>query len=106
MGSRLFGKYFVSCRSVIILSLCLFLFSDQSAPLTLFPCRYNLQQVQRRHQKIIELAPAEGVKKETREAILSDAVRLLKSENYRNAGTVEFLVDKNGKVSEKFSTSG
>ena len=53
--------------------------------------------VQRRHQKVIELAPAEGLPEETRNAILSDAVRLLQSENYRNAGTVEFLVDKHGK---------
>lgn len=53
--------------------------------------------VQRRHQKVIELAPAENVKPETRAQILSDAVRLLKSARYRNAGTVEFLVDKHGK---------
>lgn len=53
--------------------------------------------VQRRHQKVIELAPAEGLKPETRQAILDDAVRLLASANYRNAGTVEFLVDKQGK---------
>lgn len=52
--------------------------------------------VQRRHQKVIELAPAEGVKPETRQAILNDAVKLLSSANYRNAGTVEFLVDKQG----------
>jgi len=53
--------------------------------------------VQRRHQKIIELAPAEGVDPKTREQILSDAVRMLKDAKYRNAGTVEFLVDKHGK---------
>lgn len=52
--------------------------------------------VQRRHQKVIELAPAEGLTPATRQAILDDAVRLLKSSKYRNAGTVEFLVDKNG----------
>ena len=52
--------------------------------------------VQRRHQKVIELAPAEGLKEETRNQILSDAVRLLSAAKYRNAGTVEFLVDKNG----------
>lgn len=54
--------------------------------------------VQRRHQKVIELAPASGLPNDVRNQILSDAVRLLKSENYRNAGTVEFLVDKHGKV--------
>jgi pyruvate carboxylase len=53
--------------------------------------------VQRRHQKVVELAPAQGVPQATREAILSDAVRILQDANYRNAGTVEFLVDNNGK---------
>jgi pyruvate carboxylase len=52
--------------------------------------------VQRRHQKVIELAPAEGLLPQTRQQILNDAVRLLSSEKYRNAGTVEFLVDKHG----------
>ena len=52
--------------------------------------------VQRRHQKVIELAPAEGLPTATRSAILSDAVRLLSNAKYRNAGTVEFLVDKHG----------
>jgi pyruvate carboxylase len=53
--------------------------------------------VQRRHQKVIELAPAEGLPAETRAAVLDDAVRLLSAAKYRNAGTVEFLVDKNGR---------
>lgn len=52
--------------------------------------------VQRRHQKVIELAPAEGLPELKRQAILDDAVRILKNAKYRNAGTVEFLVDKNG----------
>mmetsp|Transcript_20320 Transcript_20320/g.43985 ORF Transcript_20320/g.43985 Transcript_20320/m.43985 type:complete len:1262 (-) Transcript_20320:124-3909(-) len=52
--------------------------------------------VQRRHQKVIELAPAEGLPQATRRQILSDAVRLLSQAKYRNAGTVEFLVDKRG----------
>ena len=52
--------------------------------------------VQRRHQKVIELAPAEGLPPDTRKAILADACRLLSSAKYRNAGTVEFLVDKHG----------
>lgn len=53
--------------------------------------------VQRRHQKVIETAPAQGVPEETRAAILQDSVRLLSAAKYRNAGTVEFLVDKHGK---------
>ena len=52
--------------------------------------------VQRRHQKVVECAPAQDLSEETRAAILHDAVALLKSDNYLNAGTVEFLVDKKG----------
>lgn len=50
--------------------------------------------VQRRHQKVVELAPAKNLPEETRQAILNDAVALAKSVNYRNAGTAEFLVDQ------------
>ncbi|OBT86600.1 pyruvate carboxylase [Pseudogymnoascus sp. 03VT05] len=50
--------------------------------------------VQRRHQKVVELAPAKDLPQEVREALLSDAVKLAKSVNYRNAGTAEFLVDQ------------
>lgn len=52
--------------------------------------------VQRRHQKVVETAPAQGVDPGTRQQILNDAVNLLKSAKYLNAGTVEFLVDKSG----------
>ncbi|KAK0266568.1 Pyruvate carboxylase [Friedmanniomyces endolithicus] len=50
--------------------------------------------VQRRHQKVVELAPAKDLPQETRDKILNDAVKLAKSVNYRNAGTAEFLVDQ------------
>lgn len=50
--------------------------------------------VQRRHQKVVEIAPAKDLPSEVRDAILNDAVRLAKSVNYRNAGTAEFLVDQ------------
>ncbi|KAF2684961.1 pyruvate carboxylase [Lentithecium fluviatile CBS 122367] len=50
--------------------------------------------VQRRHQKVVEIAPAKDLPVETRDAILNDAVRLAQSVNYRNAGTAEFLVDQ------------
>lgn len=50
--------------------------------------------VQRRHQKVVEQAPAKDLPQATRDAILNDAVRLAKSVNYRNAGTAEFLVDQ------------
>lgn len=50
--------------------------------------------VQRRHQKVVELAPAKDLPIDVRDSILSDAVKLAKSVNYRNAGTAEFLVDQ------------
>jgi pyruvate carboxylase len=53
--------------------------------------------VQRRHQKVVEVAPANHLLEETRQKILSDAIKLAKSVGYRNAGTAEFLVDKDGK---------
>lgn len=53
--------------------------------------------VQRRHQKVVELAPAPNLPVETRDAILNDAVKLAKSASYRNAGTAEFLVDQEGR---------
>jgi pyruvate carboxylase len=50
--------------------------------------------VQRRHQKVVELAPAKDLPTKVRDQILADAVKLAKSVNYRNAGTAEFLVDQ------------
>jgi pyruvate carboxylase len=50
--------------------------------------------VQRRHQKVVELAPAKDLPTQVRDQILADAVKLAKSVNYRNAGTAEFLVDQ------------
>ena len=50
--------------------------------------------VQRRHQKVVELAPAKDLPAQVRDQILDDAVKLAKSVNYRNAGTAEFLVDQ------------
>jgi pyruvate carboxylase len=52
--------------------------------------------VQRRHQKVIEIAPAPRLKEEVRKAILRDAVAFARSISYQNAGTVEFLVDTAG----------
>jgi pyruvate carboxylase len=53
--------------------------------------------VQRRHQKVLETAPAINLPKETRQAMFDDAVRLTSKAKYRNAGTVEFLVDEQGR---------
>lgn len=52
--------------------------------------------MQRRHQKLIEESPAPKLSQETREAICSSAVRLIKAANYTNAGTCEFIVDRQG----------
>lgn len=49
--------------------------------------------VQRRHQKVVEYAPADSISLETREKIFADAVKLSKFVGYSNAGTLEFLVD-------------
>ena len=49
---------------------------------------------QRRHQKIIEESPSPFLKPETRKALCDAAVRLVKEAGYTNAGTVEFIVDK------------
>lgn len=52
--------------------------------------------IQRRHQKVIEFTPALSITDKQREAICSDAVKIAKAVDYKSAGTVEFLVDKNG----------
>lgn len=50
--------------------------------------------VQRRHQKIIEEAPSAFVDKKTREKITSAAIDAAKAVDYYNAGTIEFLMDR------------
>ena len=49
--------------------------------------------LQRRHQKVIEEAPAPGMDEETREAICAAAVRAAKAVDYEGAGTIEFIAD-------------
>jgi len=49
--------------------------------------------LQRRHQKVIEEAPAPGMDEETREAVCGAAVRAAQAVNYENAGTIEFIAD-------------
>ncbi|MEV4318376.1 pyruvate carboxylase [Actinocrispum sp. NPDC049592] len=53
--------------------------------------------MQRRHQKVIELAPAPNLSEELRQRICADAVNFARHIGYRNAGTVEFLLDAAGK---------
>jgi pyruvate carboxylase len=52
--------------------------------------------VQRRHQKVVEIAPAPHLDPDLRMRICADAVRFAQEIGYRNAGTVEFLVDGEG----------
>ncbi len=52
--------------------------------------------IQRRHQKIIEEAPAINLNQGTRKKLYADAIKLAQSIHYQNAGTVEFLVTEDG----------
>ncbi|MEW2126237.1 pyruvate carboxylase [Streptomyces sp. NPDC087866] len=52
--------------------------------------------LQRRHQKVVEIAPAPNLDPELRERICADAVAFARHIGYVNAGTVEFLVDERG----------
>uniref|UniRef100_A0A4W4E5C0 Pyruvate carboxylase n=1 Tax=Electrophorus electricus TaxID=8005 RepID=A0A4W4E5C0_ELEEL len=53
--------------------------------------------IQRRHQKVVEIAPATQLDPHLRDRLTADSVNLAKQVGYENAGTVEFLVDKHGK---------
>jgi acetyl/propionyl-CoA carboxylase alpha subunit len=52
--------------------------------------------IQRRYQKIIEESPAPNLAPDLRDNICAAAVRLAKAANYKNAGTVEFILDQSG----------
>jgi pyruvate carboxylase len=52
--------------------------------------------VQRRHQKVVEYAPAWSLPMELRERLCADALKVARQVNYTNAGTVEFLVAEDG----------
>lgn len=51
--------------------------------------------IQRRYQKIIEESPSPSLSEENRQKICATAVDLCRKMNYKNAGTVEFIVDEN-----------
>ena len=55
--------------------------------------------LQRRHQKVIEEAPAPGMDATTREALCAAAVRAAKAVDYVGAGTIEFIADGSGALS-------
>jgi pyruvate carboxylase len=54
--------------------------------------------VQRRFQKVVEVAPSLGLRDETREKLYGYAVSIAKAVNYNNLGTVEFLVDADQRI--------
>ncbi|MDX6278686.1 MAG: pyruvate carboxylase, partial [Nocardioidaceae bacterium] len=53
--------------------------------------------VQRRHQKVVEIAPAPNLDRDVRKAMCADAVKFARSINYSCAGTVEFLLAADGR---------
>src|SRR5690606_34034932 len=53
--------------------------------------------VQRRHQKVVEMAPALHLSEETRQSLHTDALKLARAVKLENASTVEFLVDDAGR---------
>ncbi|MDB6028456.1 MAG: pyruvate carboxylase [Verrucomicrobiales bacterium] len=54
--------------------------------------------VQRRHQKVVEIAPSVGVDDKVRHELCDAAVKMAKAVNYDNAGTIEFLYDVDTKA--------
>lgn len=52
--------------------------------------------IQRRHQKVVELAPAVGISDETKKSLYEMALKIAQKVNYQGLGTVEFLVDASG----------
>ncbi|MGB3464595.1 MAG: pyruvate carboxylase [Cyclobacteriaceae bacterium] len=54
--------------------------------------------VQRRFQKVVEVAPCISIKEETKQKLYKYAVQITRHVNYNNVGTVEFLVDENEEV--------
>lgn len=54
--------------------------------------------VQRRHQKLVEIAPSPLLQNETRELLLGYAVNAAKEVGYTNAGTVEFMIDEHNQI--------
>lgn len=54
--------------------------------------------VQRRFQKVVEVAPAVALRENTKHNLYDYAIRICKQVNYNNVGTVEFLVDRNENI--------
>ncbi len=54
--------------------------------------------IQRRFQKVVEIAPSPDLPQEVRQSILDYAIKIAKKVNYNNVGTVEFLVDRSNDI--------
>ncbi|MEO1049544.1 MAG: pyruvate carboxylase [Bacteroidota bacterium] len=54
--------------------------------------------VQRRFQKVVEVAPCISIKQETKDKLYGYALSIARNVNYNNAGTVEFLVDRDEEI--------
>ncbi|HLW30992.1 MAG TPA: pyruvate carboxylase [Aequorivita sp.] len=54
--------------------------------------------VQRRHQKVVEIAPSFNVSQKVKDSLYDYALKIAHEVNYNNVGTVEFLVDKNDEI--------
>ena len=54
--------------------------------------------VQRRHQKVVEVAPSFNISKNVKEQLYNYAIKIASEVNYNNIGTVEFLIDKDENV--------
>ena len=54
--------------------------------------------IQRRHQKVVEFAPSLALDDKGRRSLCDSAIKIAKQEGYRNAGTVEFLLDQEGRA--------
>lgn len=54
--------------------------------------------VQRRFQKLVEVAPCSNISQTTKDSLFNYALKIAKAVNYANAGTVEFLIDQNENV--------
>lgn len=81
-------KFIERPRHIEIQVLC-----DNKGNVYVFPERDC--SIQRRHQKLIEESPSPFVDKKLRRKLQKYAKRIVRAINYRNAGTIEFLVDQN-----------
>ncbi|MGC8977515.1 MAG: acetyl-CoA carboxylase biotin carboxylase subunit [Candidatus Ratteibacteria bacterium] len=87
-GSLYIEKFIERPRHIEIQVLC-----DNRGNIYVFPERDC--SIQRRHQKLIEESPSPFVDRDLRKKLQKYAKRLVKYIRYRNAGTIEFLVDQN-----------